>query len=61
MAQKRFKRANRAGSRKSRTDKIGKVTIAVTLREKGNLARAVTVANARVSEVFAVIDKALFG
>lgn len=52
-------------------DEVGRIRVQVTLlrpdaphmssAKKGNICRSSVVYNARVSEVFAVVDKALFG
>ena len=53
---------------RNEADDIGRIIVQVTLRStknrvhtKGNMIRSTTIANARVSEVFAAIEKALFG
>ena len=56
-----FQRPQRASG-----DEAGRVVVAIQLRDgqgntKGNMSRAITVRDAKVSEVAAVIEHALFG
>lgn len=64
----KFQRAG-SGSAKNKSDHRGSVAVSVNLRAlngatgylKGNIGRALTVKGAKVSEVFAAIERALFG
>lgn len=61
-----FRRSTKGVGAIARTDLSGTVNIAVSLRDgatntKGNVSRSFTVAGARVSEVAACIERALFG
>lgn len=61
----KFQRAGRA-SAKSYKDEAGDVVVRINLMKagavyaKGNLMKSLRVGNARVSEVFAAIERALF-
>lgn len=65
MIKKKFKRSPRSHTGK-RTDSKGTVLVSIQLRTsageyvKGNLFRGLTVRNAKVSDVVAMIEAALF-
>lgn len=63
-----FQRSNRKRPARNRTDDVGTVAVIVILRDqhsynhkRGNITRQMSVASARVSEVAAHVEKALFG
>lgn len=68
MAKKRSSKYERvrAGGRRNQTDAPGKIQVKVIRIDddgrstKGNICRTMTIAKARVSEVFADIERALF-
>lgn len=63
-----FKRSTRSRSGQPRMDETGTVQVRVILlgpsknaAQKGNVTKALSVSDAKVSEVFAAIERALFG